>query len=72
MEDYFIQQNPELNLCIAAHSNPWDQTYGTLYLQMSRIATTLTSSNLDLRHIYLGYHINELSFLLPSIFINNL
>ena len=63
--DYCIQPNLELNLYIAAHLNSWDHKYGTLYLQISRIATTLISSNLDLRQIYLVYHNNELSFLLP-------
>ena len=57
--DYFTQPNPEPNLCIVALSNLWAHAYGTLYLQTSRIATTLIFSKLDLRHIYSGYHINE-------------
>ena len=59
---YCIQPNRELNLYIVAQLNRWDHAYGTLYLQMSRIATTLMSSNPDLRQIYLVCHTNELHF----------
>ena len=73
--DYFIQPNPELNLCTVALSNLWVHAYGTLYLQTSRIATTLIFLKLDLRHICSEYHINEPSppfILILLIYIHNL
>ena len=62
--DYFIQPNPELNLCTVALSNIWVHACGTLYLQRSRIAKTLIFLKLDFRHIYSEYHINEPALLL--------